>query len=63
MRFKALRGSLLERESPNRTISANGELGPLQMVSEPDTGRCANEEAVPQRGVDMRRCAIKDAGP
>ena len=31
------------------------------MVSEPDTGRCANKEAKPQRGVDTRRCASKDA--
>ena len=27
-----------ERESPKRTIFASGGLGPLQMVSEPDTG-------------------------
>ena len=33
------------------------------MVSEPGTGLCASEEAVPQRGVDTRRCASKDAGP
>ena len=47
------------------------------MVLEPDTGRCANEEAKlqrgvdtgaseeakPRRGVDTRRCASKDAGP
>ena len=32
-------------------------------VSEPDTGRCNNEEVVPRRGVDTRRCACKDAGP
>ena len=51
------------RESPKRTISASSGLGPLQIVSEPDTGRCANKEAEPRRGVDMRRCACKDAGP
>ena len=34
-----------ERENPKRTVSASGGLGPLQMVSEPDTGRCASEEA------------------
>ena len=62
MRFKNLEGKP-ERESPKRTISASGGLGPLQRVSEPDTGRGANEEAVPQRGVDMRRCASKDVGP
>ena len=33
------------------------------MVLEPDTGRCASEEIVPRRGVDMRRCASKDGGP
>ena len=43
--LKTLRGNL-ERESTKRTISANGELGPLQMVSELDTRRCASEEAV-----------------
>ena len=31
------------------------------MVSEPDTGRCANKEAELE-GVDTRRCATKDAG-
>ena len=39
--LKTLRGS------PKRTMLANGGLGPLQMVSEPDIGRCASEEAVP----------------
>ena len=33
------------------------------MVSELDTGRCANEEAKPGRGVDTRRCTSKDAKP
>ena len=53
-----------ERESPKRTISASGGLGPLQMESKPDTERCASEKAQPRRGggVDMRRCASKDAG-
>ena len=27
-----------------------------------DTRQCANDEAEPQRGVDMRRCASKDVG-
>ena len=61
MRFKNLEGKP-ERESPKRTISASGGLGPLQIVSEPDTRRCASEEAVPRRGVDMRQCASKDVG-
>ena len=33
------------------------------MVSEPDTGLCASEEAVPRRRVDTRWCGSKDAGP
>ena len=44
------------------TIYSGGS-GLLQMVSELDTGRCANLLAVPRRGVDTRRCASKDAGP
>ena len=32
------------------------------MVSELDIGRCANEEAEPQREVDMRRCTSKMLG-
>ena len=39
-----------ERDSPKRTISVRGGLGLLQIVSEPDTGRCASEDAGPQRG-------------
>ena len=35
--FKNLEGKL-GRESPKRTISASGGLGPLQMALEPDTG-------------------------
>ena len=46
--LKALRGS--PKESPKRTISASGGLGLLQMISKPDTGQCANEEAEPWRG-------------
>ena len=41
MRFKNL-----ER----RTISVSGGLGLLQMVSEPETERCASENAGPQGG-------------
>ena len=44
--LKTLRGS------PKRTISANGGLGLLQMVSEADTNRCTSEDAGPQRGVN-----------
>ena len=52
-----------ERESPKRTISVSDGLGALQMVSEPNTGRCASEEADPQRGMYTRRCTSKDAEP
>ena len=51
MRFKNIEGKP-ERESPKRTIFACGGLGLLQMVSEPDTGRCASEDARSSRGVD-----------
>ena len=34
------------------------------MVSEPDTGRCVNEEAEPQRGMDTRQCTkARTLGP
>ena len=46
-RFKNLEP---ERESPNRTISASGGLGPLQIISELGTEQRASEEAEPQRG-------------
>ena len=53
-----------ERESSKRTISASSRLRLLQMVSEPDIGRCASKEVEPRRGgVDTRQCASKDAGP
>ena len=38
------------RESLKRTISARGELRLLQMVSEPDTGRCVSENTGPKGG-------------
>ena len=44
------------------TRSANGGLGPSQMVSDSDTERCASKEAEPQREVDTRRCVSKDTG-
>ena len=34
------------------TIFASGGLGLLHMVSKPDIGWCANEDAGPSRGVD-----------
>ena len=40
------------RNGSKRTISANGGLGLLQMVSEPDIGRCASEDAGPPKKVD-----------
>ena len=52
-----------ERENSKWTISTSGGLGPLQMVSEPDTRRCASEEAEPCRGVDTRQCASDHVGP
>ena len=39
-------------ESSKRTICASGGLELLQMVSEPDTGWYANEDAGSPRGVD-----------
>ena len=44
--LKTLRGS------PKRTISASNGLGLLQMISEPDTGRCASKDAGPRRGLN-----------
>ena len=38
------------RESPKRIIPTSGGLRLLQMVSEPDTGRCASKDAGPQGG-------------
>ena len=46
--LKTLRESL--KGKAQRTISACGGLERLLMVSELDIGRCANEEAEPQRG-------------
>ena len=57
--LKTFRGT--SKESLKKTIYVSGGLGPLQMVSEPDTGQCVSKEVVPGRGVDMRRCASKDA--
>ena len=49
MRFKN-HARKSERESPKRTISVSGGLGPLQIVSKLDTGQCASENAGPQGG-------------
>ena len=58
--LKTLRGSA---EKPKKDNICNGGLGPLQMVSEPDIGRCVSEKVLPRSGVDKRRCASKNAGP
>ena len=55
--------NFVNEASPKRTISANGGPGPLQIISEPETGQCASLLAVPQRWVDTRQCASKNAGP
>ena len=49
MRFENFEGKP-ERESIKRTISTRGGFGPLQMVLEPDTRRCASEKAGPEGG-------------
>ena len=36
------------RNGPKQTISASSGLGLLQMVSEPDIGRCVSENAGPE---------------
>ena len=37
---------------PKRTLPTSDGFGLLQMVSESDTGWCANEDVEPPRGVD-----------
>ena len=49
--FQNLEGKL-SRKSSKKTICASGGFELLQMVSEPDTGWCANEDAGPPKGVD-----------
>ena len=51
------------KASPKRTISASSGFEPLQMVLEPNTGQCANEEAKPQKGVDTRQCVSNGTRP
>ena len=50
-----------ERENPKRIISTRGELGPLQMVLEPDIRPYASEEAVSRRDRHKAMCS-KDTG-
>ena len=57
MRFKTL------RENPKKKISASGGFRLLQMVSKPNTGRCASKEDEPRRGMDTGQCASEDVGP
>ena len=47
--FKNFEGKL-ERENSKRTIFARGGFGLLQMILEPDSEQCVNEEAEPRRG-------------
>ena len=52
---------LSQWESLRKTISINGGLGLLQMISGSDTEQCDSEEAEPWKGVNMK-CANKDTG-
>ena len=45
------------------TIFVSGGFGVLQMVSKPDTERCASLLTVPPKGGDTRQCANKYVGP
>ena len=47
MHFKTVRLTAI-RNGSKRTISNSGGFGLLQMVLEPDTERCASEDAGPQ---------------
>ena len=51
MRFKIVRLTAICNGS-KRTMFVSSGLGLLQMVSEPDTGRCVSEDADPPRGVN-----------
>ena len=48
------------RKSPKRTISVNGGLGLLQMISKPDIEQCASEDVETRRGVDIGWCASEN---
>ena len=51
MRFKNLEGKPLKKK-PKEDNIYYGEHGLIQMVSEPDTGQCANEDVGLPRRVD-----------
>ena len=61
MRFKNLEGKPV-RETQKRTKSASGGLESLQMVSEPDTGRCTSEKTKPRRGVGTSGVPVRMLG-
>ena len=52
---KNLEGKL-EKKISKKTISTSSGLGLLQIVLEPDTEQCANEDTKPWRGVDTEQC-------
>ena len=49
-------------EISKKIISTSGGSGPLQMVSELDTGRCVNTYCF-SKGIDTRWCANKNTEP
>ena len=53
MLFKTVRLMAI-RNGSKRTISVSSRFELLQMVSEPDTGRCASENVGPQGGWIVR---------
>ena len=57
--LKALRRS---PEGKTKKDNICYKLGPLQMVSDPYTGRCASEEAKPQRGWTQDSVPTKTLG-
>ena len=62
MHFKNLEGKR-EGENPKRKISVSGGPELLQMVSEPDTGRCVNEEVEPRKGWIRGGMSARTLGP
>ena len=61
MHFKTVRLTTIRNES-KRTISTSGELELLQIVSEPDTGRCANKDTGPPKKMDCKILHRLDKG-
>ena len=53
MHFKTMRLTTIHN-GPKRTISTSGGFELLQMVSEPNTGRCASVDVGPPRGWIVR---------